>query len=80
VATGWIAYRELSGNSGLKITAGLLWANGDVIAGIVQFGFAFLAGIALGAVILNVQHQRYAYQFELLELAISKKSRSAEKG
>lgn len=71
---GWLALKELSSNEVSSMANGMFSVVGSFTSyGFLQYAMAFLTGIAFGAVLMNLQLQRYVYQLELLDLAISRK-------
>lgn len=69
---GWLALKELFSK---EVTPILSIGGSFTGYGLLQYVLAFLAGLAFGAVLMNFQLQRYVYQLELLDLAISQKSK-----
>ena len=76
-ATGWAVYKALTTKESLLVAIkGPFSTEGTLdVYGILQYILAFLTGIALGAVMTNIQLQRYIYQLELLDLVISRKEK-----
>jgi hypothetical protein len=72
---GWVVWKEFSAQqgSGLSKQAMVDWGG---LHNLFIYGVSLLAGLALGAVLMNYRLQRYTYQLELLALTIARKSKS----
>lgn len=70
IGLGWSVWKELSKTPSISLSL----TNGDIVQTLLLYGTAFLTGIALGAMIVNYQIQRYKYQLELLEFALKQKN------
>ncbi|CAM4302409.1 hypothetical protein F901_01797 [Acinetobacter dispersus] len=80
---GWSVYKELSKiepNSVQKTTANTanFLITGDITHDIFLMGVAFLTGLALGAMVVNYQVQRYIYLIELLQFSLKEKERKVD--
>lgn len=72
IGLGWSVWKEISKTSS---THPFSLTNGDIVQTLLLYGTAFLTGIALGAMIVNYQVQRYTYQLELIEFALKQKNK-----
>lgn len=73
VGIGWGAFKELSAKNQVIFPNGLP----DAVAspeGALTLGFACFTGFAIGVVIQNFRVQRYAYQSELIGMALSQQA------
>lgn len=74
-AMGWAVIKEFSNKEkGVQILS--VSQLGFSLTTLLQYAAAFFTGIALGAILLNRHLQRYIYQSELLEMAISIKEQN----
>jgi TRAP-type C4-dicarboxylate transport system permease small subunit len=71
-AMGWSVIKEFSSKEIRSETISILQF-GSSLNNLLHYMAAFFAGIAIGAVLLNRQMQRYVYQSELLDITISRK-------
>jgi len=71
-AMGWSFFKEFNSRQTQSEITNVLQI-GASLNNLLQYVAAFFAGLAIGAILLNRQMQRYIYQSELLEMAISRK-------
>lgn len=72
IGLGWAAWKELSPQAGGNSLVSI-FTDPSLPSTIVVVGLALLLGIALGSIVLSYQLGRYAYQLELLALALKNK-------
>jgi hypothetical protein len=70
---GWSVYKEFSKQKTTANTTSNFFITGDITHDIFLMGVAFLTGLALGAMVVNYQVQRYTYLIELLQFSLKEK-------
>lgn len=67
---GWLIWKVLSEKGmGEKLSL----ASGNYTYNILAFVTAFLVGMSIGAIAMNLQAKRYSYHLEIIEIALNRK-------
>lgn len=75
---GWVVWKEFSAQQGSSLSKQAM-VDWNGLHNVFIYGVSLLAGLALGAVLMNYRLQRYTYQLELLALTIARKSKTFNK-